>query len=107
MAILFLALVAAVLQDGPDREQYEYRALVRQLSEDDLGARDEAVQRLRKAGRRAFAALAESGDPEARDLLASMKLRRRLSHRVLEAYPTAVLALRSGSTLHRADVLQA
>jgi HEAT repeat protein len=103
MAVLAPGLAGPCGQDSP-------AGWIDRLADEDLRVRDEAAARLHAAGRVAWPELARAAgshpDPEARaraaDLLARARQRRRLSHRVLDAFPGAVDALVGGSAQERA-----
>ncbi len=105
-AVLAAGLALLAFQDP--------RALAERLSSDDVAARDQAALDLRRAGRAAWPLLeraARSADPEAagraRDLLDAVRVRRRLTWRMIDACPGLEAALRGGTSSSRAAAARA
>ncbi|MBI2932157.1 MAG: HEAT repeat domain-containing protein [Planctomycetes bacterium] len=107
-------LWAAAGQAAGADPQDAFEDWIERLGSDDIAAREDAALRLRRAGRPAWPALrraTRAPDLEvaarARDLRESVALRRRLSFRMLESFPTAEAALRNGPPAARAALARA
>lgn len=111
---MLVVLAAAAMMGWSQEPPEPYRAWIRDLGHEDPSARDAAAAHLRAAGRAAWPALEETArsadDPEvrarARDLLDASRLRRRLSHRILEEHPTALAALTAGATTEKIRLIR-
>src|SRR5262245_48844363 len=104
LAMLAVAVLMSVPQGGG-----KYGRWIDDLGHESPAVRDDALSKLRAAGRAAWPDLEAAADnhPDletrcrCRDIVATARLRRRLPWRVLDEFPNAVATLRNGPSSER------
>jgi HEAT repeat protein len=110
-AVLTVAVLVIAALPGPGET---YRRWIDDLADECPAVRENAVSRLRAAGRDAWpdleTASASHPDPEcrarARDLLSTSRRRRSISHLILEEHPSAVETLENGATTEKLRLIR-
>jgi HEAT repeat protein len=111
LAVLAAATALVLLSQDPAPPTRDW---IEALAADDPAVRESASLGLRRAGRAAWPALDQAArthpDPETRarasDLLETSRLRRRLSFRILDEHPGALLTLRAGATAEKLRLIR-